>query len=82
MYVIQLDQGDYYQERYGNWGRTNFRAATRYDSVEGAEAVIKLRGFCASVASVEVMTEEEDEEMRKELRSPYQGTRSILDLLG
>ena len=56
MYVIKLDQGDYYQTRGGyDWGRANFSEATLFDTPEEAEAVIaaKLRGFCASVAPME-----------------------------
>jgi hypothetical protein len=53
MYVIKLDQGDYYQQRGGfDWGRSGIAGASVFDTEADAEKEIRrcgLKSFGATV---------------------------------
>lgn len=55
MFIIALDQGDYYQERGGNdWGRCGKSRATTFDSRAEAEQVAAvLAPFGATVVEID-----------------------------
>jgi hypothetical protein len=57
MYVIQLNHGDYYEQRGGyDWGRASRHQATVFDTREQAEAEIvrcKLASFGARVVDAD-----------------------------
>lgn len=54
MFVIRLDQGDYFQRRGGwDWGRSGPHAATKFDTRQEAEDCIEQHGLESYGARVE-----------------------------
>lgn len=54
MFVIRIDQGDYFQERGGfDWGRSEFSEATHYESEQEALDAIRRFGLASVNGRVE-----------------------------